>query len=97
MWAVNSNNLPLTQFLIDAGADVNARDRDRPNMLTVLMYAGRIDVAELLLRHGADPTQRNKSGETAWEYILLNDDIRGYRKLAAHLQAHAERGKKRTK
>jgi ankyrin repeat protein len=91
MWAVNRGNLPLTRFLIDSGADVNARDRVKYNESTVLMYAQRVDAAELLLRHGADPSACNASGENAWEYALLNDHVRGYRRLADLLRSYQER------
>lgn len=91
MWAVNRGNLPLIRFLIDAGANVNARDRDKYNESTVLMYAQRADAADLLLRHGADPAACNASGETAWEYALLNDHIRGYRRLADLMRSYRER------
>ncbi len=90
MWAVNRGNLPLVNFLIDAGADVNAKDRQKYNECTVLMYAQRIDAAEILLRHGADPSVCNASGDNAWEYALLNDHIRGYRRLAATLRGASE-------
>jgi hypothetical protein len=91
MWAVNRGNLPLIRFLIDAGADVNAKDRVKYNESTVLMYAQRVDVAELLLRHGADPSACNASGENAWEYALLNNHIRGYRQLADLIRSYQER------
>src|SRR5262249_22750866 len=93
MWAVNRGNLPLIRFLIDAGADVNAKDREKHNESTVLMYAQRIDTAELLLRHGANPSACNASGETAWEYALLNNHIRGYRRLADLIRSYQEHQK----
>lgn len=91
MWAVNRGNLPLIQFLLDAGADVNAKDRVKYNESTVLMYAQRVDVAEMLLRQGADPSLCNASGENAWEYALVNDHIRGYRRLADLIRSYLGR------
>jgi uncharacterized protein len=90
MWAANRGNLPLIRLLIHAGADVNARDRDKHNQHTVLMYAQHAEEADLLLHHGADPTMQNASGETAWEYALRNTHIQGYRKLAELLRSHGE-------
>ncbi len=91
MWAVNRANLPLVRFLIGAGADVNARDRQKYNESTVLMYASRVDVAKLLLRHGADPAARNAAGEDARECALLNDHVRGYRRLADLIGSYLRR------
>jgi ankyrin repeat protein len=88
MWAVNRGNLLLVEFLIGKGADVNASDRVKYNENTVLMYAQRIDVAEVLLRHGADPSICTAGGENAVEYALLNDHIRGYRRLAALIASY---------
>ena len=91
MWAVNRDKLALVQLLVDAGADVNAKDRQKYNESTVIMYAQRRDVAELLLKHDADPSVCNAAGETAWEYALINNHIRGYRQLAELLQSHGQK------
>jgi ankyrin repeat protein len=94
MWAVNRGNLLLVEFLIGKGADVNARDRVKYNENSVLMYAQRIDVAEVLLRNGADPSICTAGGENSVEYALLNDHIRGYRRLAALIASYLKPNQK---
>lgn len=65
--AATTAPLDLLQALINAGADVNAKDAWG---MTALMYAAQSDYAEpdrvkLLLDHGADINARDNKGETA--------------------------------
>jgi ankyrin repeat protein len=60
MWAVQSTPLETVQFLIDSGADVNIVSGKNMNgvssnetALQLATRAGRNDVVDLLLRHGA--------------------------------------------
>jgi ankyrin repeat protein len=59
--------LALIQRLLAAGADANATDADGRGALTALAWARRDDareIAPLLIRAGADPTQRGRDGTT---------------------------------
>jgi ankyrin repeat protein/truncated hemoglobin YjbI len=59
--------IPVTELLVNCGADVDARDERRGTLL--MHYARRGDVGPVkwLLAHGADRDARNKSGRTALE------------------------------
>lgn len=61
----------MTKLLIDAGADVNARDTDGK---TPLFYAENIKQYQLLLQAGADINAADTNGFTALiSHILAND------------------------
>lgn len=63
-WAVIKGNSELTEILIRAGADVNARDGEGNVPLHVSSFFGRAKEAELLLAAGADVNARNNDRET---------------------------------
>ena len=55
--------------LIDHGADVNLPACWHPGRvpLTLAIASGRMDVARLLAKRGADPEHKDKQGETVWD------------------------------
>lgn len=56
------------RFLLEAGADVNAKDKGGHTPLHWACITGRVDVARLLLDHGADPNAREADyGRTPFE------------------------------
>jgi uncharacterized protein len=57
----------LARILVGRGADVNAQDDEGNTVLWRAIWAsrGRLDVAEILLAHGAKPDLANKAGESA--------------------------------
>ncbi len=67
-YACSGPDQGVSAWLLDQGADVNARS---PNGSTPLMMAvgyGSVDSAELLLQRGADRHLRNDLGLSAWDF-----------------------------
>jgi len=73
--------------LIEDGADIHARSKSQSivsNMMFRVPYAagstplhaaallGHFNIADTLLRHGADPNVRNNEGHTALDYALMS-------------------------
>lgn len=83
--------------LVEAGADVNARDLgDMEGEVTALFVARDVRVTEYLLAHGADVNRRPRSGMTAlmlatWEQDLARVEV--LVKYGADLSLRDRRGK----
>ncbi len=63
--AVASRNAETVALLINRGADVNARQQVGYTPLMGAASGGREDLADMLLRHGADPSLVSEDGKTA--------------------------------
>jgi uncharacterized protein len=59
------NPCPVVALLIAHGASLNAQDADGNTALMNAAEDGNITAGRLLLDHGADPTMKNKKGQTA--------------------------------
>ena len=74
-WAVLFNHADVAEFLIQKGADVNARNRDGGAPLHGAAFLGYADIAELLIRKGADINARNDKGETPLDVSRVDWEI----------------------
>ena len=64
--AVKVANARLVEMLLDAGSNVEVPNQEGQTALMLAARAGSVDVAELLVRHGADVNAREKwRGQTA--------------------------------
>jgi uncharacterized protein len=65
-FAAQEYELEIARILVARGADVNAQDDDGASPLwrAVFSYAGRDEIAQLLLQSGAKDDLPNKAGET---------------------------------
>jgi DNA-binding HxlR family transcriptional regulator len=61
--AAHSNNAKDTQFLIDAGADINAMNRYRNTPLHIAAERHSPDAARILIENGANMEARNVDGQ----------------------------------
>lgn len=52
------------ELLLDAGADVNAKDKMQLTPLSAAVYVKNAEQVEELLRRGADPDSKSKKGES---------------------------------
>lgn len=78
-------NPATVQLLLDKGADPNARQTGGYTPLFSAGAAGRLDLAELLIRSGADATLTSEDGKTAAQFARE----RGQAELADWLAARA--------
>ena len=63
--AAAENNADIITVLLEAGANINARDEDSYTPLHTAVMAGAINVIRTLLRGKADPNATTSDGETA--------------------------------
>ena len=60
----------VASILIQKGADVNARSKDKDETPLLAVDLEYLDIARLLLENGADPNARNIVGETCIHYDI---------------------------
>ncbi len=81
--------LHIVKVLLARGASPNARDKEMNNPLFYLVYSTQsnaIEMAKLLIAHGADANARNTYGLSCWE---IAESYHKYA-LAEFLKSHAD-------
>ena len=63
-WAADNNHTDVLQVLIDAGADIEARDNTGYSPLLIACRSGSLDTVKLLVRAGAGVRVTNNDGHT---------------------------------
>eukprot|EP01118_Nematostelium_gracile_P008070 TRINITY_DN2652_c0_g1_i4.p1 TRINITY_DN2652_c0_g1~~TRINITY_DN2652_c0_g1_i4.p1 ORF type:complete len:263 (+),score=68.77 TRINITY_DN2652_c0_g1_i4:558-1346(+) len=83
--AANNCSCELVKYLIDKGADVNARDRNFKMPLHLLTHKN-IQNAIVLLKHGADLNAVSNSGTTPLMVAASNGDVERVKLFLGELQ-----------
>lgn len=68
----------VVAVLLDAGADVDAQDRNAWSALMWSVMNRHKVIARTLLDHGANGDLRSSSGGTAWDFVQPNSDLAQY-------------------
>ncbi|XP_051838651.1 fibronectin type 3 and ankyrin repeat domains protein 1 isoform X2 [Antechinus flavipes] len=68
-----SGNKEVASLLIDAGADVNVKDKDGKTPLMVAVLNNHEELVQLLLEKGADPSVTNEFGKGVLEMARVFD------------------------
>jgi len=64
--------LQVVTFLVDAGAHIDDRDARGRTALMIAAEGNHTEIAQLLLKHGADPSYRDKAGKRASDLTTLS-------------------------
>lgn len=66
--AAKLGNQEIIQSLLDAGADVNATDKEGKSVLVYSVLAKKVETAKFLISNGADASIRDDENRTALDY-----------------------------
>lgn len=67
-----SQALQVVSFLVDSGAQIDDRDARGRTALMIAAEGNHPEIAQLLLKHGADPSYRDKGGKRASDLTTLS-------------------------
>ena len=93
----NSVTLKMAEILIKAGAEVDAKNRFGATPLLCSTYIASHDCISLLLKYGADPSNKNNNDWCARQVAMLDPKIRSMFGEAEKKQAKEERRELRRK
>ena len=71
-WAALLDDTKIAKFLIEKGADVNAKSRDGSTPLHSAAFLGHAEIAALLIQKGADVNPKNYRNETPLDASVVN-------------------------
>lgn len=68
---VDKHKTEITALLIDKGADIEVKDDDLEHTALIMSaLRGYVDIVELLLNRGADPSNGDYRGKTALDWVM---------------------------
>jgi ankyrin repeat protein len=76
LFAIDNSGAGVVGLLLDAGADINAKDALGETPLTLALERGRPDLARVLVDRGADVNAKNRFGRPV--LILASEMLRAY-------------------
>ena len=67
--------LTLRMSTIEAGSDVNTKDKDGETAFSYAASKGRADIVKMLIEAGADVNTKGKDGKTFLSIAILNENL----------------------
>ena len=71
-WAALEGKEEIAEFLIEAGADIGAKNLDGATPLHAAAFMGQLEIVKLLLDYGADVTAKTLNSETPLDSAQAN-------------------------
>ena len=68
---VRSGNLEIVQYLVENGANINAKNDSGSTALMIASYEGKFEVVEYLIEKGANVNAKNNDGLTALDCATI--------------------------
>ena len=87
-WAAAHGNIDTLQSLLDAGADLDARNGDGSTPLHTAAFFGEAEIARRLLDAGADPEAKTYDGQTPMDSTAHGPEVVNY--IAGLLQVESD-------
>jgi len=84
MLAARDNHLPVVKYLIEHGADVNAKDNDDETALMEAADNGHLPVVQYLVEHGADVNAKDDTNWTPLTWAARNGHLSVVQYLIKH-------------
>jgi len=84
-WMAMSEAHPITNLLLEGGANVDARDANGNTPLYWTVIFSNPEAAKLLLDYGADPKVKDNQGRTPLEQAILEKETEIVDLLKAHM------------
>lgn len=89
--ALYAGNLEIAQLLIDNKADINSQDSKGRTALQYAISARKWDLAELLLKNGANPGLKDENDSSAENYLMERGEIEAYIKLYSYVSEDTQK------
>jgi ankyrin repeat protein len=86
IYAATGGHEPIVDYLIDHGANLDARSPNGTTALMMAIHEHHVRTAQLLIDRGADVTLRNQDGASALSWAKVNNEdalIRELRRAGA--------------
>src|SRR5574343_328240 len=74
-YAVFAGHAAVADYLMEQGADINARSTNGSSVLMMAVYEGHPDLARKLIEKGADRTPKNDWGDGALEWAMRQNRL----------------------
>ena len=80
-----NGRLPIVQYLIEKGADIEAKNQEKKTPLHYASWNGQTNVVKYLLSKGANKNAKNTSGTTPYDITCYSIKDRSQKNIIREL------------